>query len=298
MKEIQLNIEKMRRSKIFLATPMYGGMCHGMYTRSLAQTIGTAAKHGLQLQLYYLFNESLITRARNYAVSNFLKSDSEYLLFIDSDISWEDQDLLYMFHLMVEQPEKYRILTAMYPKKAIAWEKVLHAAKSGAYDNNPAGLEQVAGDMVFNPLPGIYENDEVPVYEPVQIKEAGTGFMMIHRSVFEEMEAVMPDRKYTPDHIREGISSEQITAFFDCVINEENRYLSEDYMFCANARTLGINIYTLPFINLTHTGSYIYKGNLIEMANAGVHASIDHTTAEQLRRTKTSGNNRPEENSS
>ena len=56
MKEIQLNIEKMRRSKIFLATPMYGGMCHGMYTRSLAQTIGTAAKHGLQLQLYYLFN--------------------------------------------------------------------------------------------------------------------------------------------------------------------------------------------------------------------------------------------------
>ena len=37
-REIQLNLEEMRKMKIFLATPMYGGQCYGMYTKSLMDT--------------------------------------------------------------------------------------------------------------------------------------------------------------------------------------------------------------------------------------------------------------------
>ena len=29
-REIKLNIEGMQKKKVFLATPMYGGMCHGL----------------------------------------------------------------------------------------------------------------------------------------------------------------------------------------------------------------------------------------------------------------------------
>ena len=45
--EIQLNLEEMRKMKIFLATPMYGGMCHGLYTKSLMDTIGQFQQFGI-----------------------------------------------------------------------------------------------------------------------------------------------------------------------------------------------------------------------------------------------------------
>ena len=62
--EIKVSIEELRKRKIFLATPMYGGQCAGMYTRSVADLAALCAKYQIPLQLYFLFNESLITRAR------------------------------------------------------------------------------------------------------------------------------------------------------------------------------------------------------------------------------------------
>jgi hypothetical protein len=38
-----------------------------------------------------LFNESLITRARNYLVDEFIRSGYTHLLFIDSDILYDPQ---------------------------------------------------------------------------------------------------------------------------------------------------------------------------------------------------------------
>lgn len=286
-KEIKLNIPEMQKNKVFLATPMYGGMCHGLYTKSLMDTTAVCMNHGLQLQIYYMFNESLITRARNYCVANFLKSDADYLLFVDSDIAWSAMDMLYMWHLLAENDDM-RILCALYPKKTIAWEKVIHAAKSGDYDDNPRDLEKVAGDMVFNPLPNEYPDGQAPVYEPVKIKEGATGFMFIHRSVFEEYDKNHPERLYTPDHIREGefAPGEQIMAYFDCIINDQNRYLSEDYMFSEICRNMGIDIYALPLVELMHCGSYIFQGSIIKMAMAGVHATMDPADVEKMQKVK------------
>ena len=283
-KEIQLNLEEMRKLKFYLATPMYGGMCHGMYTKSLMDTTSVFMQYGIPMQIYYLFNESLITRARNYCVANFLKSDATHLIFVDSDIHWKAMDLLYMIHLISENPELYRIFCALYPKKTIAWEKVVKAAKSGDFDERPWELEKVAGDMVFNPLPDEYPSGKAPIFEPVKIKEGATGFMIIERSVFEEYEEAYPQYKYTPDHLREGDfkPGEQIMAYFDCIINEQNRYLSEDYMFCENVRKIGIDVWSLPMVELLHTGTYTFQGNLVQMAAADVHATIDPEYAKKL----------------
>ena len=89
---------------------------------------------------------------------------------------------------------------------------------------------------------------------------------------------------YRPDHIREGEfkAREQICAFFDTIINEENRYLSEDYMFSENCRKLGIKIWALPHIELMHSGSYIYQGKIVDMANVGVHATLDPEHAQKI----------------
>ena len=217
-----------------------------------------------------------------------------------------------MWHLLTEKPEM-KVLCALYPKKTIAWEKVLHAAKSGKYDDNPRGLEKVGGDMVFNVLHEEYPEGQAPVYEPIKIKEGATGFMFIHRSVFEEYDKHHPERLYTPDHLREGEfkPGEQIMAYFDCIINEQNRYLSEDYMFSEIIRDFGIDIWALPMVELMHCGSYIFQGSLIKMAQAGVHATLDPAQAEILRSAQerdgqltngpnpgTMSSNEPEKNSS
>jgi len=96
--KIELNIDQLRSKKIFIATPMYGGQCHGSYTKSIADLMCLSVKYGIELKLYYIFNESLITRARNYLVDEFMRSGFDYMMFIDSDIQFESQDILVMSH--------------------------------------------------------------------------------------------------------------------------------------------------------------------------------------------------------
>ena len=53
--KIEISIDELRKKKLFLATPMYGGQCAGMYTKSIADLSALCAKYGIPLQLYYLF---------------------------------------------------------------------------------------------------------------------------------------------------------------------------------------------------------------------------------------------------
>ena len=92
--EIEVKIEELRKKKIFVASPMYGGMCHGMYTKSTADLATIATQYGMDVRFFYLFNESLITRARNYLVDEFLRSPYTHLMFIDSDIAFNPNDVL------------------------------------------------------------------------------------------------------------------------------------------------------------------------------------------------------------
>ena len=92
--EVKLPVEELRKRKLFIATPMYGGMCAGMFARSTNDLSALAVKYGIELRYYYLFNESLITRARNYCVDEFMRSDATHLLFIDSDIGFNANDVI------------------------------------------------------------------------------------------------------------------------------------------------------------------------------------------------------------
>ena len=71
-------------------------------------------------------------------------------------------------------------------------------------------------------------------------------------------------------------------AYFDCIINDQNRYLSEDYMFSETVRGFGTDIWALPMIELMHCGSYIFQGSIIKMAMAGVHATLDPADVEKV----------------
>ena len=266
--EIEINLEQLRNKKIFIATPMYGGQCHGTYTKAVADLMTMCTKYGIDARLFFIFNESLITRARNYCADEFLRSDYDYLLFIDSDIHFEAKDVLVLSHFATNNKDM-DIVCGPYPKKAISWEKIKLAVDKGYADKNPTLLEEFVGDYVFNPADGV---KSFRLDEPVEVKESGTGFMLIKREAFTRMDAKYPELMYKPDHVRsKNFDGErEIMAYFDCVIDPvSKRYLSEDYMFCQYAREAGSKVWLLPWIKLKHAGTYIFGGSLQAIATIG-----------------------------
>lgn len=61
---IQISKEELQKKKLFVATPMYGGQCTGMYMKSCLDLQGLMSKYGVETKFSFIFNESLIQRAR------------------------------------------------------------------------------------------------------------------------------------------------------------------------------------------------------------------------------------------
>jgi len=227
MFHLKVDIAQLRRKSIFLAVPMYGGQCSGMFCRSVSDLAAICTRHGIGLQMYFLFNESLITRARNYCADEFMRSKCTHLMFIDADIGFNPNDVIALLAMQsrsvndfsddgmgvdeqnqpkqlldpfVEVGTPYDVIGAPYPKKCISWEKIKLAVDRGAADQNPNNLENFVGDFVFNPKSG---NGTIPIGMPAEVSELGTGFMMIRRETLEKFKVAYESKKsYKPDHVR------------------------------------------------------------------------------------------------
>lgn len=262
--ELSISVDDLRKKKLFVATPMYGGQCHGMYLKSILDLQALCTRYGVEVRFSFLFNESLITRARNYLVDEFLRHENfTHLLFIDSDIEFNPEDVIGLLALDKD------IIGGPYPKKSINWKNVFEGAKKGMTIDkfDPGELETLTGDYVFNPVPG---TTQFKINEPLEVLEIGTGFMMIKREVFKKFAEEYPHLQYKPDHAGQQHfdGSRYIHAYFDTVIDPAtHRYLSEDYMFCQYWRNIGGQIWICPWMQTTHVGTYTFKGNLPKIAD-------------------------------
>jgi hypothetical protein len=257
---IEINVEKLKKHKLFIATPMYGGMNHGMYLKSCLDLQGLCSQYGIETRFSFIFNESLITRARNYLVDEFLRSGFSHLLFIDSDIHFDPRDVIALLALDKD------VIGAPYPKKSIKWTSVVEAVKRNP-NISPSEVEKVTGDYVFNAVAG---TGQFNVGEPLEVMEIGTGFMMVKREVFPKFEKAYPELKYKPDHVGQANfdGTRYIHAYFDTVIDHgvSDRYLSEDYMFCQWWRKIGGKIWLCPWMMTHHIGTYAFHGNMPAVA--------------------------------
>ncbi len=245
---------EVKKPKLFVATPMYGGLCTGGYTMGILDCVQAFMPHGIQMYYSYMMNESLITRARNGMAYDFMKSDATHLMFIDADISFNPNDIVRMI-----QADK-DIICGLYPKKEINWHLVEQAVKKGVdYKDLPA----YTGSFVVNLVGGAHEQTG-NINEPMEIDNGGTGFMLIKRNVFEALADKVPT--YTNDMIQIVDKNPQkkiIHEYFATSIDEtSNRLLSEDYHFCKLARQNGFKVYAAPWAQLTHSGTYSFNGTL------------------------------------
>lgn len=265
--EVSISPDDLRKVKLFVATPMYGGQAHGLYMKACLDLQGICAKYGVEVRFSFLFNESLITRARNYLVDEFLRSGYTHLLFIDSDILFSPEDVLTLVALNKD------IIGGPYPKKSINWRNIFQGAKRVLQDPtfdeskfNPGELSGLMGEYVFNPVPG---TTRFNVTEPLEVLEIGTGFMLVKRAVFDKFKEEYPHLSYKPDHVGQANfdGSRYIHAYFDTVIDPDtHRYLSEDYMFCQYWRALGGQIWLCPWMKTEHVGTQSFVGDMQKIA--------------------------------
>lgn len=233
---------------VFIATPMYGGMCTAPYTVGMIDTLDVLRSKGFTVSYSFLANESLITRGRNELVHRFLStSNAKYFLFIDADIGFKGKDVL----RLIESGKEF--ICGAYPKKIVDWSRINNVAKFGATD-----LQNYAASYVINMEDGQPLNGGI-----VEVKHAGTGFMMLHRSVFEKMLPYVKEYRVSTIKNPDGTLPNKVKEFFALdIVGEDDYFLSEDYFFCNLWKKIGGKVYVDLDISLSHFGSYEYKGNV------------------------------------
>lgn len=254
--EMKIDLEKLKGKSIMLGTPMYGGLGNTMYFSSVLQLQNVCNKAGIIFQHCFMMNESLIDRARNGIAHEFLTvSNADYLLFIDADVQFRPEDVLMMMSYDKD------LICGPYPKKHINWPVIISAVQNGMAD--PSYLEKLVGEYVFSTI-----DSETKMEEIVRVAEAGTGLMLIKRSVFEKMAKALPENAYVSDHsrdLRTGVEK-KMHAYFRTGIFD-GRYLSEDYYFCHKWREIGGDVWLFPWALTTHYGTYGFQGSVGHLVN-------------------------------
>jgi len=227
---------------ITIATPMYGGVASAYYIDSLLKNILYLKEKNIDVQWKFLTQESLIPRARNELVRQFLETDDQYLMFIDADINFPPEAI---YKLISHNKE---LIVGIYPKKQIYWEGIKSAVL-----NNVKDFWNFGCSFVFNAKDNLEENQK-PL---IDIEHGATGFMCIHRSVFLNLKDKVSLYR-TSD-----FSKYQCYNFFDTSIHN-GLYLSEDYHFSNLWKQFGGKIFADTSIKLDHVGIHIFTGDLLK----------------------------------
>ncbi len=210
--------------KIAIGIPCYDGKVHWETAQSLIAELMVASQLNIHFNILFHAGNSIITRARNLIVMEFLKSDNDYLMFVDNDISWppgkicelarKNVDIVGGAYRARKDPEQYMV---RYLPKDELWAE--------------NGLIEVEG------LPG--------------------GFMCISRQVLETMVKNHPELEY-----EEGIAPDKIAYRFFDFAQEGNIYWGEDMWFCRLARRNGFKIWLHPEIEFSHIGYKAFQGTI------------------------------------
>jgi len=95
----------------------------------------------------------------------------------------------------------------------------------------------------------------------VEVGTLGTGFMLVKRTVFEQM-IEAGAQKYTDAIGLSSVENDNQYDFFNCTIDSQGRYLTEDWSFCRKWRELGGQIWADTSIPLVHVGYYRFHPDM------------------------------------
>ena len=218
--------------KLFVALPAYDFKVSLKLAVSLAQLAQAAPHHGIELQIGSICGCSVVSRARNLLTQDLLDSECTDLIFIDSDINFQPDDVL---RLLAWTSDPKKGIVAGVPRVR---DEVKTYITSLEYDE--------ANQLTMNGM-GL-----------VRAERVATAFMMVRRDVFEKMIEAHPEWRYYDKR-----ADKTVPALFDFLLAEEG-YIGEDFLFCDRAREIGFEVWIDPTISLGHMGVQEYQGNFGE----------------------------------
>jgi len=250
---------------VHILTPCYGSSCFVNYISCIMATKELFALYKIPLFINFCKNDSLITRARNNLVAKAMNNpDMTHILFIDNDITWDPIDIL---KLLIADKD---LIGGIYPYKNFDWKKLQEPnaienilnKKNNTFFKNTDDDRMIQHSILNYNLNYKTKNIEV-TNNLIEVRHIATGFMLIKRSVIEQLSNVYPDTKYVDDINYLNKDEERFAyALFDCAVIEKH-YFSEDWLFCHRWSQINGKIYTDISINLQHTGLQDYDGSLL-----------------------------------
>ncbi len=228
---------------LVVGTPCYGGLITVPNFIAGIRLRDHCAKNGIRLTFSMPWGDALVTRARQTIAAHFLADPTAtHLLFIDADINYQVDQVLRLLQFDKD------LCAGVYPLKKYDWEKVRQSALAGEEQLASAGLSYVIElDREFETINGFG-----------RVAQTGTGFLLIKRSVFEIMAKKYPELRYQTD----GPVPREAHAFFNCLIDEQGSYLSEDYSFCKRWTDMGGEIWVDLNSRLNHMGPEMFMGDV------------------------------------
>lgn len=180
--------------------------------------------------------------ARSKIFGNFLRSQHDTLVWIDADQGWQPYDIV---RLLLTGKD---FVGAAGPKKKWPIEF--------AYNNC---------DEDGNPLPFTYDQET----GLMECSDVGLAFMAISKECAQKIADAYQDLKFPGDG---GLDEYAVFDSFIIGNGSKRRRLSEDYAFCRRWTRIGGKIYLMPDIHLTHTGTHVWDGALIQSLQ-GTHVN-------------------------
>lgn len=214
---------------LFIALPAYDFKVSLKLAISLARFAQTAPQHGVTIQIGSICGCSVVSRARNLLVKDLLESECTDLLFIDSDINFEPEDV---YRLMAWTSDPKKGIVGGVPRTRS--DNKVYIASLDYDDNN---------DLTMNNM-GL-----------VRARRLATAFMMVRRDVFTTLVDAHPEWSYYDTR-----TDRTLSAVFDFKLTDEG-YMGEDYLFCDRAREHGFEVWVDPTIKLGHMGVQEYMGD-------------------------------------
>ena len=166
--------------------------------------------------------------SRNILTGDFLESDCDKMLMIDSDV------LFTPAHIERITSHAEDVVGGLYAKK------------------------EKEGRPCCETLPGV---DPVPNGNGlIPLKYIGTGFMCVSKGIVEKMK-----KMYSYDDYVSELDGRKLHDWWKVGVHPEfRRYLTEDWWFCQRALDLGYKVWGDSQVTLQHEGRCIYPLELNE----------------------------------
>lgn len=208
--------------------------------QSMLAMVNYSAVNGVKIANIGITERCLIEDARNTLTETFLSSSTEWLFWMDSDMTFPKDTLVKLFNLAEKKDAK--MVTGVYYQRRGGNLPCLWSRGQVTESGNETGTGSIKGKT--NKYMGSFMIIHPDKKEPFEAHSAGFGCVLVHRSVFEMM-----DRPWF--QFIKGVCS-------------------EDFYFFVNAHDLGISLWVEPTIDLGHIGDapVITKADFNQKAKA------------------------------